>query len=151
MGTAEPPSSARRLYAGVDVGKAHHWVCLVDEQGRVVLSRKVANEETDLTAVVQEVTAAGVAVTWAVDIVDTLSVLLLALLTVAGQDVRYVAGRVVNSHEHRLRRGGQDRREGRVRHRGDRPGPPRPAGRGGCHGQRAGADAADREAGGPGR
>ena len=94
---ATEPSSARRLYAGVDVGKAHHWVCLLDEPGGVVLSRKVANDETDLAAVIQEVTASGAAVTWAVDIVDTLSVLLLTLLSGAGQDVRYVAGRVVNT------------------------------------------------------
>lgn|GEM_PF-7014820 len=45
MGTTE----ASQLYAGVDVGKAHHWVCVLDEQGRVILSRKVANDETDLT------------------------------------------------------------------------------------------------------
>ena len=56
---ATEPSSARRLYAGVDVGKAHHWVCLLDEPGGVVLSRKVANDETDLAAVIQEVTASG--------------------------------------------------------------------------------------------
>jgi hypothetical protein len=60
-------TEASQLYAGIDVGKAHHWVCVLDEQGRVILSRKVANDETDLTAVVQEVTACGVAVTWAVE------------------------------------------------------------------------------------
>jgi transposase len=95
--TTDPSSSGPRLFAGVDVGKAHHWVCLIDQQGRVVLSRKVANDEMDLAAVVREVTASGAEVTWAVDIVDTLSVLLLTLLTIAGQDVRYVAGRVVNT------------------------------------------------------
>jgi len=85
------------LWAGIDVGKAHHWVFVVDEQGHVVLSRKVANDESGLAAVVAEVTASGAAVTWAVDIVDTLSALLLALLTGSGEDVRYIAGRVVNT------------------------------------------------------
>lgn len=101
MGAIEPsPSSsplARQLYAGVDIGKAHHWVCLLDDQGRVMLSRKVANDEGDLTAVIEKATSYGAEVTWAVDIVDTLSVLLLTLLSVAGQEVRYVAGRVVNT------------------------------------------------------
>lgn len=96
MGTMGP-SSARQLYAGVDVGKAHHWVCVVDDQGRVVLSRKVGNDESELAAVVAEVLAPSVAVTWAVDIIDTLSALLLALLASSGQDVRYIAGRVVNT------------------------------------------------------
>jgi len=88
---------ASQLWAGIDVGKAHHWVCVVDEQGHVVLSRKVANDESDLAAVVAEVTASGAVVTWAVDILDTLSALLLALLRGSGQDVRYIAGRVVNT------------------------------------------------------
>jgi len=50
---------ASQVWAGIDVGKAHHWVCVVDKQGRVVLSRKVANDESELAAVVAEVTACG--------------------------------------------------------------------------------------------
>jgi len=90
-------TGASQLYAGIDVGKAHHWVCVLDDQGRVVLSRKIANDEGDLAAVVAEVTAGGAVVTWAVDILDTLSALLLTILTGSGQDVRYVAGRVVST------------------------------------------------------
>ena len=93
-------SDTGQLWAGVDVGKGHHWVCVVDEQGRVVLSSKVGNDEAEIASIVAAVTAAtaqGPPVTWAVDIVDTLSALLLALLARSGQDVRYVAGRVVNT------------------------------------------------------
>ena len=32
-----------QVWAGVDVGKEHHWVCVVDGNGNVVLSRKVVN------------------------------------------------------------------------------------------------------------
>jgi Transposase len=37
---------------GVDVGKTHHWVCAVDEGGKVLLSRKFANEEADILAAI---------------------------------------------------------------------------------------------------
>ena len=32
-------------WAGVDVGKGHHWVCLIDEAGTTVWSAKVVNDE----------------------------------------------------------------------------------------------------------
>jgi len=91
-----------RLWAGVDVGKAHHWVCVVDEQGHVILSRKVSNDEGEIAAVITKVAScqgisSSVGVTWAVDIIDTLSALLLAMLASSGHDVRYIAGRVVNT------------------------------------------------------
>src|SRR3954471_23765338 len=89
QGAAVGTFSEGRLWAGIDVGKAHHWVCVVDEVGHVVLSRKVANDESDLAAVIAEVNASSVTVTWAVDILDALSALLLTLLTGSGQDVRY--------------------------------------------------------------
>ncbi len=91
-----------RLWAGIDAGEAHHWVCVVDEQGHVLLSRKVANDEAEIAAVIALATSSlvpssSVAVTWAVDIIDTLSSLLLAMLAGSRQDVRYIAGRVVNT------------------------------------------------------
>ena len=33
--------TAAQLWAGVDVGKEPHWVCVVDDTGAVVLSRKL--------------------------------------------------------------------------------------------------------------
>ena len=36
--------AAGQLWAGVDVGKEHHWVCVVDDTGAVVLSRKLVND-----------------------------------------------------------------------------------------------------------
>jgi Transposase len=35
-------------WVGVDVGKAHHWVVVEDSQGRVVLSRRVANDQQEI-------------------------------------------------------------------------------------------------------
>ena len=43
-----------QVWAGVDVGKEHHWVCVVDDTGAVVLSRKVVNDEQPIRELVAE-------------------------------------------------------------------------------------------------
>ena len=43
-----------RVWVGVEVGKQHHWVAAVDGEGRVLLSRKVANDQTAITGVLGE-------------------------------------------------------------------------------------------------
>ncbi len=84
-----------QVWAGVDVGKTHHWVCVIDPTGKVLLSVKVANDETDLQAVIAKATGLARQVRWAVDIIGAPSALLLTLLIQAGQPVRYASGRVV--------------------------------------------------------
>src|SRR5215216_6529672 len=42
-------------WAGIDIGKTHHWICAVDADGRPLLSVKVANVEADLVAVLAKV------------------------------------------------------------------------------------------------
>ncbi len=37
-----------RLWVGFDVGKASHWVCVLDEEGEEVLSRRVKATERDV-------------------------------------------------------------------------------------------------------
>ena len=39
-----------RYWVGFDVGKAFHWLCVLDEEGEEVLSRKVEATEEDLEA-----------------------------------------------------------------------------------------------------
>jgi Transposase len=39
-----------QLWAGVDVGKDHHWVAVVDDTGTVVLSRELVNDEQPIRA-----------------------------------------------------------------------------------------------------
>jgi hypothetical protein len=34
-----------QAWVGVDVGKDHHWAAAVDADGRVLLSRKLANDQ----------------------------------------------------------------------------------------------------------
>lgn len=82
-------------WVGVDVGKTHHWVCAIDEQGTTLLSKKIANDESEITATAAGLVALGRELVWAVDIIGAPSALLLALLTRDGQMVRYASGRVV--------------------------------------------------------
>jgi len=79
----------------MDVGKRHHWVCVVDRDGRQLLSARVANDEAGIAAVIGSVTGLAAEITWAVDIIGAPSALLLAVLSQCGQHVRYASGRLV--------------------------------------------------------
>lgn len=83
-------------WAGVDVGKGHHWVCLNAEDGTTLWSSKVINDETTILEAIGEVSSRADQVTWAVDVTGTMSGLLLALLAAHDQTVKYVPGRVAN-------------------------------------------------------
>ena len=47
--------TASQVWAGIDVGKEDHWVCVVDDKGKVMLSRKLVNDEQPIRALVAEV------------------------------------------------------------------------------------------------
>jgi transposase len=87
--------AAGQLWAGVDVGKEHHWVCVVDDIGAVVLSRKLVNDEQPIRALVAEVDGLAERVSWTVDLTTVYAALLLTVLADAGTSVRYLAGRQV--------------------------------------------------------
>jgi transposase len=82
-------------WVGIDVGKTHHWACMVDAEGKKLLSIKVANDEADILALIADAGSQARQVVWAVDIIGAPSALLLALLARADQSVRYASGRVV--------------------------------------------------------
>jgi hypothetical protein len=84
-----------RVWAGVDAGKTHHHCVVIDADGTKLLSRRVANDEPELLALISDVTALG-EVTWAVDLPDGGAALLIGLLLNAGQELLYIPGRVVN-------------------------------------------------------
>lgn len=89
-------SVAREIaWAGVDIGKTHHWVCVVDSDGTKLWSAKLVNDESELTAVIMKVSGLAEQVVWTVDIVSAPAALLLALLAQAGHPVRYAPGRMV--------------------------------------------------------
>lgn len=89
--------TAVTVWAGIDVGKTHHWVEAVDVGGKTLLSRRVLNDQVEIEALIAAVTSLGGEVQWAVDIVGAPSALLLALLAQAHQQVRYASGRVVSA------------------------------------------------------
>ncbi|MDP7701588.1 IS110 family transposase [Mycobacterium sp. TY815] len=87
--------AASQLWAGVDVGKEHHWVCVVDDKGAVVLSRKLANDEQSIRELIAEIEGVAGQVAWTVDLTTVYASLLLTVLADAGKSVRYLAGRAV--------------------------------------------------------
>jgi len=71
------------VWAGIDVGKTHHWVCVVDTDGATLLSVQIGNDQNEIDAVIAKVTALAERVDWALDIIGAPSALLLALLSQA--------------------------------------------------------------------
>jgi transposase len=84
------------VWAGVDCGKAHHHCVVIDGDGGRLLSRRVANDEPELLALIRDVTALAGPVTWAVDLPDGGAALLIGLLVSHDQAVLYLPGRAVN-------------------------------------------------------
>lgn len=108
-GVAAPP-------AWTDVGKEFHWAYAVDTEGGRLLSRRVANDEADLLALLGEVTQLGAAqVVWAVDLTTVEAALVLAVLWNYDQSVRYLSGKAVNRAAAAYRGEGKtDARDARV-------------------------------------
>ncbi|MFM8351427.1 MAG: IS110 family transposase, partial [Actinomycetales bacterium] len=86
------------LWAGIDAGKRTHHCVVINGEGTVLLSRKVANEETDLLEVIAAVLtlAKGRDVSWAVDLTDGGAALLIGLLAAHDQQLQYLPGRIVH-------------------------------------------------------
>lgn len=104
-----------QVWVGVDVGKEHHQVVAVDAEGGVVFSRKVANDEGEILAAVAAVRAMAARLNWTVDLTSVEAALLLAVLWVGGQRVRYLSGRAVNGAAAGYRGEGKtDARDARV-------------------------------------
>ena len=85
-----------KIWVGVDVGKAAHHACAVDQDGKVVFSKPVPNGQAAIEDLIARAGKAATEVVWAVDMTSGVAGLLLTLLLAAGQPVRYVPGRLVN-------------------------------------------------------
>lgn len=87
-----------RIWAGTDCGRSHHHCLALNADGDTLLSRKVANDEPELLALIGEVLdlAGGEEVTWAMDMAGGEPALLIELLLNHGQELLYIPGRTVN-------------------------------------------------------
>ncbi len=85
-----------KVWVGIDVGKSFHHACAVDEFGKIVFSRKVANGQAPIEALIARTTAKAAEVVWAVDMTSGAASLLITLLRATGQAVLYVPGRLLN-------------------------------------------------------
>lgn len=85
-------------WIGFDVGKRFHWLCVLDEEGDVLLSRRVDATEGRLEAACSEIASLGAAEERVIglDMVGGPATLLEAILLERGERVRYIPGTAVN-------------------------------------------------------
>lgn len=86
------------IWAGIDSGKRAHHCVVIDTAGRVLLSRRVVNDEAALLELIAAVLALaeGDPAIWATDLNSGGAALLIALLVERGQRVLYISGRIVH-------------------------------------------------------
>ncbi|GHJ97754.1 IS110 family transposase [Streptomyces sp. NE5-10] len=84
------------IWAGIDAGKTHHHCVVIDESGRRLLSRRVANDEPELLELLTDVLALGDEVTWGIDLADGGAALAIAILLNHDQPVHYISGRAIH-------------------------------------------------------
>ncbi|MCX4430284.1 IS110 family transposase [Streptomyces mirabilis] len=85
-----------QIWAGTDIGKTHHHCVVLDVEGKRLLSRRVANDEPELLALLADVLALGEDAVWAVDVADGMAALWINLLLNHGQQLVYIPGMAVN-------------------------------------------------------
>lgn len=106
-----------RIWAGTDCGKTHHHTLVLDAQGDMLLSRRVANDEPELLQLIADVLdrADGRSVTWAMHMTGGEPTLLINLLVNHGQELVYIPGVAVNRATDSYRgQGKTDARDARV-------------------------------------
>ena len=85
-----------RYWIGFDVGKSFHWVCAMDDDGEIVLSRRVEATEQDIEDCCEEIAALGGERRVAVDLLGGPATLLQAVLLGEGERVFHLPGTAVN-------------------------------------------------------
>jgi transposase len=83
-------------WVGIDAGKGHHHVVLIDGNGRPLLSRRAVNDELELAALIDVIRDRVTDLTWAIDLADGAAALMIALLLHRDQRVFYLPGIAVS-------------------------------------------------------
>ena len=84
------------IWAGIDAGKTHHHCVVIDDTGKRLLSRRVANDETELLQLMADVLALGDVTAWGIDLADGGAALVIEILVNHGQHLLCIPGRSVN-------------------------------------------------------
>jgi len=86
------------VWAGIDSGKRAHHCVVIDSTGRLLMSRRVVNDESALLELIEAVLAVAGAdpAVWATDLNAGGAALLIALLAQRGQQLLYIPGRIVH-------------------------------------------------------
>lgn len=82
-------------WMGIDAGKEFHWAHLLDSSGRKMLSRKVENDQANISELIDKALSLAEEIVWAVDQPGGGAALLLALLWEREQKVLYIPGLTV--------------------------------------------------------
>jgi transposase len=85
-----------KISVGMDVAKAVHWACAVDEAGQVLLDRALANSPGDIEAVMAELRALGGEPVIGLDVVGSFANFLGASLLAEGFQLVHAPGIAVN-------------------------------------------------------
>ena len=85
-----------QAWAGIDAGKEHHYVVVIDSEGRRLLSRRVLNGESELSEVIDAALERAGALVWAIDLADGPAALMITLLLGRGQRLVFLPGVAVN-------------------------------------------------------
>lgn len=86
----------KQAWAGIDAGKDHHHVVVIDSEGRRLLSRRVLNGESELIEIIDAALARAATVSWAIDLADGPAALIITLLLERGQRLVFLPGIAVN-------------------------------------------------------
>ena len=85
-----------KVWVGIDAGKEFHWAHVLDASGTRILSRRVENDQSDLSRLIEEALSSAEEVVWAIDQPGGGAALLLALLWERDQRVVYLPGLAVD-------------------------------------------------------
>lgn len=80
------------IWVGIDVGKAEHHVVAIDDNGTILHSMQIANDQAEITAMISVIRRHRRTIRWAVDLTNGPAAMLIAVLLAKNADLRYVSG-----------------------------------------------------------
>lgn len=68
-----------RVWIGIDVGKANHHACALDDAGAVCWSQKLGNDQRSLEQLVERASKSAEEVRWAIDLTSPMALMLITV------------------------------------------------------------------------